>query len=413
MFSLTLDPDIEEEPMATEDDHESALQALEKIENSNRKIMDEEAGDPVKRSLPVEDETEPASKKARVTESPQEKEKEETVDKRKLHNALKRLTRSELEEMILSHEDTIAKWKQRAKALDKKCTDLGTVMKKYITDNKNKPGERVAPVRIRIRSVGLQVVNHERRLQQQKQEQQVKLQLAAAGARIATRPASVSNGAVRKPAPVARPANGVMRHSSGLVAVPVSSTARTAVNNTVAAVRKTGGLSLTPKSRLMSPVRQTAPSPAPASKKKVIDVVMSAGNHPSSSVEESNRKKTGLDCNYSLVCELCGVATKSDSQLEDHMSSHFMPELQAMARRFISPDLSCQKCGDVFKVKKRLILHLGKKHGIINEVLKKKNLRVLPSSVNASYSAAKQKKLRKIKMEKVEHQEDIRKLLMD
>merc|ERR1719336_895241 len=171
-----------------------------------------------------------------------------------------------LRQKVDSYEETIAKWKQRAQALSKQCTDLGTVMKKYITDNKNKPGERVAPVRI-TRSVGLQVVNHERRLQQQKQEQQVKLQLAAAGARIATRPASVSNGAVRKPAPVARPANGVMRHSSGLVAVPVSTTARTAVNNTMAAVRKTGGLSLTPQSRLMkSPVRQTAPSPAPASK---------------------------------------------------------------------------------------------------------------------------------------------------
>ena len=311
--------------MATEDDHESALQALEKIE---KKIMDEEAGDPVKKSLPVEDETEPASKKARVTESQQEKE--ETVDKRKLHNALKRLTRSELEEMILSHEDTIAKWKQRAKALDKKCTDLGTVMKKYITDNKNKPGERVAPVRIRIRSVGLQVVNHERRLQQQKQEQQVKLQLAAAGARIATRPASVSNGAVRKPAPVARPANGVMRHSSGLVAVPVSSTARTAVNNTVAAVRRTGGLSLTPQSRLMkSPVRQTAPSPAPASKRKVIDVVMSAGNHPSSSVEESNRKKTGLGCNYSLVCDrLASLDTNTMSKEERRAIENTPVELQ-------------------------------------------------------------------------------------
>ena len=144
----------------------------------------------------------------------------------------------------------------------------------------------------------------------------------------------------------------------------------------------------------------------------VIEPEMSASNI-TLELDSSSRKKTGLDCNYSLVCELCGVATKSDSQLEDHMSSHFMPELQAMARRFISPDLTCQKCGDVFKVKKRLILHLGKKHGIINEVLKKNNLRVLPSSVNASYSAAKQKKLRKIKMEKVEHQEDIKKLLMD
>ena len=175
-------------------------------------------------------------------------------------------------------------------------------------------------------------------------------------------------------------------------------------------------------------IQSQYPSPAsppvmPAQQQLALTVIepeMSAGNitleldnHPSSSVEESNRKKTGLDCNYSLVCELCGVATKSDSQLEDHMSSHFMPELQAMARRFISPDLSCRKCGDVFKTNRGLILHLGKKHGVINEVLKKKNLIVLPSSVNARYSAKKQKQLEKIKLEKVEHQEDIRKLVMD
>merc|ERR1719166_361319 len=93
-----------------------------------------------------------------------------------------------LRQKVDSYEETIKKWKQRAQALSKQCTDLGTVMKKYITDSKNKPRERVAPVRI-TGSVGLQVVSQERRLQQHKQEQH-KAQLAAAGARIATRPAS-------------------------------------------------------------------------------------------------------------------------------------------------------------------------------------------------------------------------------
>ena len=298
-----------------EDDHESALKALEKIESSNRRIMDDEAGETVKRSLTEEEVSQPASKKMKKDDGTHTQEKEEELNKRKLHKTLKRLSRNELEEIIGtkmvevitqrseigklrqkvdSYEETIAKWKQRAQALSKQCTDLGTVMKKYITDSKNKPGEKVAPVRI-TRSVGLQVVSQERKLQhlqQQKQDQQARLQLAGAGARIATRPATarlppgslVTNGAVRKS--VARPANGVLRHPSGVEAVPISSAVRQAVKTTSATVFamasiKKSGVTITPQSRLMSPVSRPvtqptlAPTPTPTAsmKKKVIDVV--------------------------------------------------------------------------------------------------------------------------------------------
>ena len=84
--------------------------------------------------------------------------------------------------------------------------------------------------------------------------------------------------------------------------------------------------------------------------------------------------------------------------------------LQVLVDQFIDAaadpgGLTCRKCGDFFKRRGRIILHLGCKHGLINEVLRRKNLMVLPSSVNSSYSAAKQKKLRKIKKEKVEFED--------
>ena len=115
-------------------------------------------------------------------------------------------------------------------------------------------------------------------------------------------------------------------------------------------------------------------------------------------------------CNYSLKCEKCKLEVKSDHQLEEHMCRHFMEELEVLVDQFIDSaadpvGFTCKKCGDFFKQKKRIILHLGCKHGLINQVLRKKNLMVLPSSVNTTYSAAKQKKLRKIKKEKVEHED--------
>ena len=59
---MTLDPDDDDELMAIDPDEEqeSALRALEKIENSTRKIMDDE---PTKRIHNTDGESEPATKK--------------------------------------------------------------------------------------------------------------------------------------------------------------------------------------------------------------------------------------------------------------------------------------------------------------------------------------------------------------
>merc|ERR1719412_3357628 len=107
----------------------------------------------------------------------------------KIKKSLKKLKRSEIEEIIAtkcvelltnksevgklrqqvdSYQETVERWKRRAGALSKQCTDLSTVMRKYITDTKTKGRDKVAPVRI-TRSVGLQVMTpDQRRLQQQR-----------------------------------------------------------------------------------------------------------------------------------------------------------------------------------------------------------------------------------------------------
>ena len=61
-----------------------------------------------------------------------------------------------------SMNSLIDKWKKRAEGLRKQCTDLSTVMRKYIVDTKNKPKDKVRPVMI-TRSVGLQVVSSQQR----------------------------------------------------------------------------------------------------------------------------------------------------------------------------------------------------------------------------------------------------------
>merc|ERR1712128_300203 len=103
---------------------------------------------------------------------------------------LKKMSRNDLEDLIAnkmvevmtnkseigklrhqcdSFQEPVEKWNRRAQALSKQCTDLSTVMRKYITDSKSRPRDKVAPVRI-TRSVGLQVMTpDQRRLQQQRQ----------------------------------------------------------------------------------------------------------------------------------------------------------------------------------------------------------------------------------------------------
>lgn len=55
-----------------------------------------------------------------------------------------------------SYDENLELWKRKATALQKQCQDLNTVMRKYITDVKNRPQDKFTPIKI-TRSVGLQV----------------------------------------------------------------------------------------------------------------------------------------------------------------------------------------------------------------------------------------------------------------
>ena len=54
------------------------------------------------------------------------------------------------------YEDMNEKWKRKTQALQKMCQDLNTVIKRYLTDVKNKK-DNPQPIKI-TRSVGLQVL---------------------------------------------------------------------------------------------------------------------------------------------------------------------------------------------------------------------------------------------------------------
>ena len=195
---MTVDPDDNEEPVL---DHSKALEEIENIEKTTKKILDDES-ESNKRRPSAELSSEPETKRAKMDG---DKDSEAIIDTRKFKKLIKKMTRSDLEDMIESkmielikdrteigqlrkkvdsYEAKVEKWQARAQALSKQCTDLGTVMKKYITDVKNTPRDRVTPVKI-TRSVGLQVMTAaQRNLQQQKQQ----LAQVSGGARIATKP---------------------------------------------------------------------------------------------------------------------------------------------------------------------------------------------------------------------------------
>ena len=146
---------------------------------------------------------------------------------------------------------------------------------------------------------------------------------------------------------------------------------------------------------------------------------------PNRESQSRKRKMSGSaeKVNYELKCEVCGQPCKNPMLLEQHMVKHFLREVESRVSKFIAgeaPRLECSMCGDVFKQRNGAIVHLGSKHGFINDILKEKQLSVLPVTVNNSgYSAAKQKQLCKIKTERADYDdrpttpnEDIRKELM-
>jgi len=175
--------DEEDSKMSTENSEaeepnaEEALASLAQIEKNTKRILDDdwnEDSDSSKKRTTDNATGEPSVKKPKLDGDASDKV---VALKKKIKKGLGKLKRSEIEEMVATkclelmtnkselgklrqqadgYEETVERWKRRAGALSKQCTDLSTVMRKYITDSKTKGRDKVVPVRI-TRSVGLQV----------------------------------------------------------------------------------------------------------------------------------------------------------------------------------------------------------------------------------------------------------------
>jgi len=125
-----------------------------------------------------------------------------------------------------------------------------------------------------------------------------------------------------------------------------------------------------------------APGPAPAP----------ASTPPSEPIALS-------EVNYSLSCEVCDTKTTTLSQLHQHCTNHFLRNIQARFSGLMGPTgKDCLVCGYVSRTKPQLTLHLGCKHGKVNEVLMEQGFKRLPCPVapNTQRDAQLQKKLLEI-----------------
>jgi hypothetical protein len=106
-------------------------------------------------------------------------------------------------------------------------------------------------------------------------------------------------------------------------------------------------------------------------------------------------------CNFSLQCEVCSAVMNSVSNLHTHCSSHFHRRIEEK-HQDIMDDLKCRLCGQVFKSRYTLTVHIGCKHGKVNNVLLEKGYKVLPCPVTGQNQAKMQQNLLSIKKEKLE-----------
>jgi len=105
-------------------------------------------------------------------------------------------------------------------------------------------------------------------------------------------------------------------------------------------------------------------------------------NLPSASLNQTV-SETSAACNYDLKCQVCNESFKILSDLTVHVCRHFRNELENKSTDLTST-LTCKLCGTVFSAKKNLIIHIGSKHGKINEILVEKGFKVLPCSLTGS-----------------------------
>ena len=92
------------------------------------------------------------------------------------------------------------------------------------------------------------------------------------------------------------------------------------------------------------------------------------------------------------------VGVRTESAMTHHLQEQYASLMDG---------LKCTICNNVFKQKHSLLLHIGCKHGKVNEVLKQKGFAALPCPVNATSSAAMQKQLIQIKKERMEVKDEV------
>jgi len=155
--------------------------------------------------------------------------------------------------------------------------------------------------------------------------------------------------------------------------------------------------SITSTSAISTPAVPTIPTPpaGPAATSPA----------PPSTPSLDNSQQDSTSCNYDLECEVCSQKQRSIQLLEQHCCRHFMKELQEQYATLMD-GLRCTLCNNVFKQKHSLLLHIGCKHGKVNDILKQKGFAALPCPVNATNNTAMQKQLIQIKKERMEGVKD-------
>eukprot|EP00095_Tigriopus_kingsejongensis_P011201 maker-scaffold263_size232787-snap-gene-1.20 protein:Tk11201 transcript:maker-scaffold263_size232787-snap-gene-1.20-mRNA-1 annotation:"ubiquitin-protein ligase bre1" len=175
--------DKEEPP--TKEFLDEALQALSGIAQSSRKLLDSDHSvNKRARGSEVEECDGGPQKKAKVDEAHGSDKSSATKSLTKIKKVVKRMSRTDIEDLVTStmvevlsgrseigklrqkcdiYDASLEMWKKQAAALEKQCQDLTTVMRKYITEIKNRPQDKINPIKI-TRSVGLQVVTDKKRI---------------------------------------------------------------------------------------------------------------------------------------------------------------------------------------------------------------------------------------------------------
>jgi len=120
-------------------------------------------------------------------------------------------------------------------------------------------------------------------------------------------------------------------------------------------------------------------------------------------VAKDKSKELSSECNYELSCQVCNQSMKSLSLLEQHCCRHFMKELQDQFGGLID-GMKCTVCNSIFKQKGSLLLHIGCRHGKINDILRQKGFAALPCPVTSASGSTMQKQLIQIKKERIDHE---------